>query len=292
MVKITVLIDNTPAPQGSGLLSEHGLSMLVETPQGAVLVDTGASDAFLENASKMGLDLSGARFCFISHGHADHTGGLRGFMERYPQSVILSAEIFTSRFFSSSRGEPRDISIDHTLLDDYLERFNCVEGSCRVDDSLHIVKCSCDTYPRPSGNTLLTKSGLEEGSAAVQDDFGHELSLALRTSEGVVVISSCSHCGAANIIESSLEALGESRLRAFVGGLHFTEKTSEETLMTDVSEFLTYIQEHYPDAEIYTGHCTSPSAQGLLSVSPKVHIFRTGDVISLPSYLPLSSDPS
>ena len=73
-MKWTVLSDNRT--QNPSLETEHGLSILLETEKHRFLLDTGASDVFIRNAEKMGIDLSMVDYVFISHGHSDHAGGL------------------------------------------------------------------------------------------------------------------------------------------------------------------------------------------------------------------------
>ena len=55
-MKWTVLSDNRT--NDNRLETEHGLSILLETEHHRILLDTGASDVFIRNAEKMGIDLS------------------------------------------------------------------------------------------------------------------------------------------------------------------------------------------------------------------------------------------
>ena len=57
-------------------LFEHGLSIYIETGLHRLLVDTGASDAFLTNAGRLGIDLRAVDTVVVSHGHYDHAGGV------------------------------------------------------------------------------------------------------------------------------------------------------------------------------------------------------------------------
>ena len=74
-IKITTLSENTSA----GVMAEWGLSMLLEADGRKILFDTGAGLAAVYNANLMGIALSSAESIVISHGHHDHTGGLRVF---------------------------------------------------------------------------------------------------------------------------------------------------------------------------------------------------------------------
>ena len=126
-MKWTVLSDNRRCDDS--LETEHGLSILLETKKHRILLDTGASDVFIRNAEKMGIDLSTVDYVFISHGHSDHAGGLKHFMEindkaaserdqnhasmdsdereqaRTKFKVIVSPDAMSGKFFSK-RGYP------------------------------------------------------------------------------------------------------------------------------------------------------------------------------------------
>ena len=73
-VWITTLSENTA---NYGFLAEWGLSILVEADGLSVLVDTKLSYSAVYNAQLMVIGLSSIDRIMLSHGHADHTGGLR-----------------------------------------------------------------------------------------------------------------------------------------------------------------------------------------------------------------------
>ena len=77
--RLTVLSDNRSSDP-SRFHTEHGLSILLDTGEHRVLLDTGVSDLFLRNARKLGINLADADYVFLSHGHHDHAGGLGTFL--------------------------------------------------------------------------------------------------------------------------------------------------------------------------------------------------------------------
>ena len=277
-MNIQILIDNTGNPERPQLTAEHGLSMLIEFQGKRLLCDMGLAAAFWKNADQMDIDLRNLDYAFVSHGHKDHSGGLMTFLEHNTTTpVYLSPAVFHRHFFTLRHTEKRDISTDERLLDLFASRLNFVDGNEWLTPDIAMVKCDEHTWPSPVGNAFLTTQ--EEGRAEQADDFCHELSLAFKTEKGLVIVSSCSHNGALNIIQSCKKFTGEERVHAFVGGLHFVDcnRTAQE-----VAAFQEAWNRLYPDTLLYTGHCTSDKAKRALQpVLSHLHIFYTGESITL-----------
>ena len=75
-MKITVLVDNNTYIDRY-YLAEPAVAYFIEDGEMRLLFDTGYSDVLLKNARAMGIDLTNLTHLALSHGHNDHTGGLK-----------------------------------------------------------------------------------------------------------------------------------------------------------------------------------------------------------------------
>ena len=149
-----------------------------------------------------------------------------------------------------------------------------LKDSCWITPEIAAVYTDVHEHSQPFGNAFLSKKVHGEESL---DDFGHELSLAVLTKKGLIIVSSCSHGGAVNIIKSCCRFTGMSYVYAFVGGLHLVDG---EHTVSEVESFVKEMKTEYPDINIYTGHCTGELARKeLVNRALDVQIFKTGDVV-------------
>nr|MBL0731676.1 MBL fold metallo-hydrolase [Desulfobacterales bacterium] len=88
-IRITTISENTAMT--GGMLSEWGLSILIETKSLKILFDTGQSVSAAYNSDALGIDLSLTDKIVLSHGHFDHTGGLRDVLKKIGKKIQVLA---------------------------------------------------------------------------------------------------------------------------------------------------------------------------------------------------------
>ena len=164
-MKWTVLVDNRT--NNPSLETEHGLSILLETEKHSILLDTGASDVFIRNAERLGKDLSTVDYVFVSHGHSDHAGGLKHFMQINKKAkVIVSPDAISGRFFSK-RGNLHSITTEWPEIGD--DRLILIDQTREIAKGLHIIAHIPQIHPMPKGNLNLYVQ--DAHGEYIHDDF-------------------------------------------------------------------------------------------------------------------------
>ncbi len=255
----TILTDNRTTD--NRLLTEHGLSVYVETSRHKLLLDTGASDVFARNAECLGINLADVDYVFISHGHCDHAGGLRAFLKINSKAQVILSPHCIDRQFYSNRNGLHSITAEWKGVD--LSRFIFVDEDRQIADDIRVILPSCRMHPLPQGNShLLSVQSIESLSP---DDFCHELVL---YADGLL-FTGCAHSGLENILDS-FKHLSDSLpsplvLHSVLGGFHLLDdKENADELLRLASQLRT----KWSDVSFYTGHCTGDHAlQTMQSVS-------------------------
>lgn len=246
-MKIINLIENTEGK--NGCLCEHGLSFYVETNKHKLLIDTGASDAFLENAERLGVDLKQVDTVILSHGHYDHAGGILGFVRLNPDAEIWMQRLADREYYHKNDVLEKYIGIDPRIKE--LSRIKRIEGNKRIDDELFLFSGVAGRRLWPLGNLEL-KVKKEDGF--YQDDFGHEQYLVLEEDNRKVLISGCAHNGILNILDAFREICG-SDPDVVISGFHMRKKSgyTDEDLQI-VRKIAMELKKL--NTKFYTGHCT------------------------------------
>lgn len=265
-MKATVLSDNNAC---GGLGGEWGLSVYIEHETSKILLDAGASGLFLKNAAALGVDLGDVDFAVLSHAHYDHATGMAVFFAVNDKANFCvrkgAAEncYFKKWLFRKYIGLPRGV------LETYRDRIKFVSGDYTLYPGAYLI---------PHKTPDLQKIGERESMAVKTpggwrpDDFSHEQSLVLETEKGLVIFNSCSHGGAANIVNEVRRTFPEKPVYGLIGGFHLYNKTEAE-----VRAFAAALNEtgvHY----VCTGHCTKEKAYGILqeTLGDRLHRLHVG----------------
>lgn len=293
-MKLHVLIDNLPNPANPALQHEHGLCLLLQTPEGKnYLIDTGASGAFVGNMEHMGLcGMEEVDAVFISHGHNDHTGGLRSFLELNTSAPVYLHNTIRGNYFYSCRPkngvrEARNIGMEQALFAEYGSRLQEIDTPTHICEKITLIPVSAAAgYPTPMGNGFLYCNDFP-------DKFTHEVAILVEHTPGkFAVISPCSHNGILNILECCMQFLSIMTtskmpiITHFIGGLHYVDyllmgEGKKET--ASIIETARIIKEKYPALKIFSGHCTCPAASEVLAseLGTNYNTFHTSSIIHL-----------
>lgn len=222
-IRITTLIENSPSNK-EALYYEHGLSFLIEADDKTILFDTGQSGDFYKNARVLHKDLNKIDYVFLSHGHYDHTGGVKTLLKeikKRPQ-FIVGEEFFLLKYkrLIDNKYKFNGNSFDEEYLKD-----NDVP-MIKIENGLHYLTKNIIVFHgfqrKTEFETLNNHFYIKEGSKYIQDDFNDEIALGIRTEKGLVVIVGCSHVGIINILTSITDKINIP-IYAVIGGTHLVE---------------------------------------------------------------------
>jgi 7,8-dihydropterin-6-yl-methyl-4-(beta-D-ribofuranosyl)aminobenzene 5'-phosphate synthase len=217
-IKITTLAENTAE---LGYLAEWGLSMLVEADGVKVLFDTGAGIAAVHNAQLMDIDLASVDKIVLSHGHRDHTGGLREVLMRMNKDIEIIAhpDIWAAKY-TKFRKKPESYSgvpFRREMLESLGARFNLTAKPVRI--SPHFM--TTGEIPMISDYEEIDTGLFDKDTGEMlPDELNDDLAMVIDAEFGLVVISGCAHHGIVNTLKQAQKVTGKELVYAAIGGTH------------------------------------------------------------------------
>ncbi|KKP67172.1 MAG: Metallo-beta-lactamase domain protein [Candidatus Roizmanbacteria bacterium GW2011_GWA2_35_19] len=249
-MKITLLNENSVGRKNHKLcLAEWGLSVFIEVNDIRVLLDSGHTDVYKRNAKKLSIDLNQVDFVVLSHNHWDHTGGLRFHEFKEKKKIFIHPQIFDKL--------PKDES------DKISKDFEVISSTKPLEFSKDIFYLG--EIPRL---TAFEKGGYKS------DPMLDDSAIAIKTSEGVVVISGCSHSGICNICEYAKKITGQ-KLLGVIGGFHLFEEDMETVMKT-----VEYFKVEKPKY-LFPMHCVDHAAMAHFYNNFQCKKYSSGDTFEI-----------
>jgi 7,8-dihydropterin-6-yl-methyl-4-(beta-D-ribofuranosyl)aminobenzene 5'-phosphate synthase len=256
-IKITTLAENSAT---GGSLGEWGLSMYIEADGMKILFDTGAGAAAVYNAQLAGIDLGAVDKLVISHGHHDHTGGLRDVLRRMgkPVEVIAHPAVWGRKYGSFGGGPARYNGVPFVRegLESLGASFKLSTGAQRL--SAHIM--TTGEIPLDTSYEIVEKYlYVKEGDELKQDPLADDQALVIDTEYGLVVILGCAHRGIVNTLRQARRLTGKELIYAAIGGTHLVDAKPERLEKTAADLEAMGVQ------HLGVSHCTGFRASAYLA---------------------------
>jgi 7,8-dihydropterin-6-yl-methyl-4-(beta-D-ribofuranosyl)aminobenzene 5'-phosphate synthase len=245
--QITVLYDAFGKP--SAMHKDWGYAALVEYGGKRILFDTGNNPEVLaHNAEAKGIDLSKLDFVVLSHRHGDHMGGLAYVLKVNPKVTIYAPKEgfgvygsdLPSTFYRKDASLPPEQRYYDGAPPEIMRfgsawpgaNFQLIDQNTEITPDIHLIALVSD---KPGTLEL------------------RELSLAINTPEGQVVVVGCSHPGIDRIMAAASAI--NPRIRLMAGGFHLVVASD-----SDIEKAVTALRDQHRVEYIAPGHCTGEPA--------------------------------
>jgi 7,8-dihydropterin-6-yl-methyl-4-(beta-D-ribofuranosyl)aminobenzene 5'-phosphate synthase len=275
-IRLVTLSENTAGQPD--LLAEWGLSLYIQDSEKNILMDTGESISISRNADKLGIDLQKIDTIVLSHGHFDHTGGLRLLLTRMKKKVDIIAhpDIWQAKYVRQKNKPDRYIGIPfvRSELESLGARFVLTSEPYKLSDNILTtgeIPLETDFEKVEPSLYVKTPDGWEPDR--VRDD----LALLIKTEEGLAVALGCAHRGMINTLYHARKITGVNKVNLVMGGCHLKEATEEQIWQTISALNEMGVQ------KLAVSHCTGIRATLLMSQTfGSNFIFNnTGSIINL-----------
>jgi 7,8-dihydropterin-6-yl-methyl-4-(beta-D-ribofuranosyl)aminobenzene 5'-phosphate synthase len=246
--QITVLYD--AFGKTSTMQKDWGYAALVEYGGKRILFDTGNNPEILaQNVKAKGVDLTKLDFVVMSHRHGDHMGGLTYLLKVNPTVKIYAPKeglggVYGSDplsiFYRKDASLPQDQRYYDGAPPEIIRfgsawpgaNFQLVDKNIEITPDIHLIALVSD---KPGTMEL------------------RELSLAINTPDGLVIVVGCSHPGIDRIVEAA--AIINPRIHLIAGGFHLVVASDP-----DIANIVTALHDRFKVEYVAPGHCTGEPA--------------------------------
>ena len=272
--KVTTLCENNIGHGSQNLIGEHGLSFYVEADDRRILFDTGQNLGIANNAGVLGIDLSRIDTVVLSHGHYDHSSGLKSLLDCNTDFTLCAhPDVFSPKVRAAGDGHKYiGIPVDRNALEQKGVKIQLDQDPVSLAPGI-----------TTTGTILLSNEFeavgsefyLKNGDDFTADTLSDDRALILDTQKGLVVLLGCSHRGVVNTLNHVTQIAGRKRIHSILGGLHLGKASGEK-----LQKIIGHLRAFELD-KIGVGHCTGPKAFVALAnaFGDKVFLNTVGNVM-------------
>src|SRR5258708_37734949 len=251
--QITVLYD--AFGKDAAMRKDWGFSAPVEVAGKRILLDTGDDrDIFADNVKAKGVDLTNLDFVVLSHRQSDHMAGLSHVLSVNPKVKIYAphdglggiyGSSIPSSFYRKDGSLPPEMRYYDGRPPDILKL-----GRAWQDANIELIDKTTEIAP---GITLIALVSETPGTRELK-----ELSLAINTPDGLILVGGCSHPGIQRIVEAA--AAINPRIHLIAGGFHLVVAPDDAIPKIPAKLMDTFQVENAP-----ASHCTCAATFSALS---------------------------
>jgi len=242
-----------------------GFSALVEYNGKRILFDTGGNaEIFEHNVKALGVDLTKLDFVVLSHRHSDHIIGLNYLLRINPSVKIYTAADPWGPF---GWDPPNSLYRKDPSLPANMRYFDgnppaaLSAGSPWPQANFTRIDSTTEIAP---GIFLVPTISQVPGTLELR-----EISLAIRTPQGLIIVDGCSHAGVEKVLEAATKV--DPHVRILFGGLHLVSASD-----ADVQRISAALHDQWKLDYIAVGHCTGEPAFASLQKTFGDHYLYAG----------------
>src|SRR6202158_4458991 len=224
---------------------DWGFAALVEVNGKRILFDTGDDPAVLaKNVKAKGVDLTTLDFVVLSHRHSDHVGGLSYLLSVNPKVRIYAPKegfgIFgsdlPSKFYRKDESLAAEMRYFNGTPPEIMKFGTVFPGA-----NIQVIDKTTEVAP---GITLIALTSDVPGTKELK-----ELSLAINTPDGVVLVVACAHPGIESIVAEAAKI--NPHIHFIAGGFHLVVAKDPA-----IEKVVAALHDTYKVDYIAPGHCT------------------------------------
>jgi 7,8-dihydropterin-6-yl-methyl-4-(beta-D-ribofuranosyl)aminobenzene 5'-phosphate synthase len=232
--RATTLSENSVFAVPRGMLGEWGLSVLVERDGRTVLLDTGGGLSVAHNGSLLGTNWSRIDAIVLSHGHYDHTGGLRDVLSRIGRRVRVTAhpDVFADKVAQYNRnGQPHYIGIpfQRAELEAMGADFQLTSEAVWLSENM---VASGEIPMVTDFETIDAGLCVRADGEVLPDPLQDDQAVFVRTGPGLLVVLGCAHRGIINTLYHARNVTGVDKIHCVIGGTHLLRASELQMEMT------------------------------------------------------------